>query len=79
MGGYPSEPPALTKLSCFMASPPIPAAGMLYVRHDERADRAVITTVPEAHMAIAVLTRLHLLTFEQVAGRDVEPTRTRLH
>ena len=33
-----------------MASPPIPAAGLLYVRHDERADRAVITAEPEAHM-----------------------------
>jgi hypothetical protein len=31
--------------------PPIPAAGLLYVRHDECADRAPITTVPEAHMA----------------------------
>src|SRR6516225_8841231 len=33
-----------------MASPPILAAGLLYVRHDGRADRAVITAVPEAHM-----------------------------
>jgi hypothetical protein len=29
--------------------PANPAAGLLYVRHDERADRAVITTVLEAH------------------------------
>jgi hypothetical protein len=31
-----------------MASPPIAAADLLYVRHDERADRAVITGEPEA-------------------------------
>jgi hypothetical protein len=30
-------------------------------------------------MAMVVLTRLHLLTLEQVAGRDVKPTRTCLH
>jgi hypothetical protein len=30
-------------------------------------------------MAMLVLTRLHLLTPEQVAGRDVEPARARLH
>ena len=30
-------------------------------------------------MAIGVLTRLHLLTLEQVAGRDVKPARTRLN
>jgi len=30
-------------------------------------------------MAIVVLTRLHLLTLEHVAGRDVEPAGNRLH
>src|SRR5262249_23252118 len=30
-------------------------------------------------MAMAVLTWLHLLTLEQVAGRDVEPAGNRLH
>src|SRR5262245_4287205 len=30
-------------------------------------------------MAVVVLTRLHLLTLEQVAGRDVRPARTCLH
>ncbi len=30
-------------------------------------------------MAVVVLTRLHLLTVEQVASRDVKPARTRLH
>ena len=39
----------------------------------------MITTTPEAYMAIVVLTRLHLLTLEHVAGRDVEPARNRLH
>ena len=34
---------------------------------------------PEAYVAMVVLTRLHLLTLEQVAGRDVKPARTRLH
>ncbi len=55
------------------------AAAPLRVRHDERADRAVITAAPEAYMAMVVLTRLHLLTPEQVAGWDVEPARARLH
>src|SRR5262245_56172614 len=55
------------------------AAAPLRVRHDERADRAVITAAPEAYMAMVVLTRLHLLTREQVAGRDVEPARALLH
>jgi hypothetical protein len=52
---------------------------LLNIRHDERADRAVLTALPEAYVAMAVLTRLHLLTLEQVAGRDVKPARTRLH
>jgi hypothetical protein len=30
-------------------------------------------------MAMVVLTRLHLLTPEQVAGRDVEPAQARLY
>ena len=51
----------------------------LHIRHDERADRAVFAAAPEAYMAMVVLTRLHLLTAEQVAGRDVEPARARLH
>jgi hypothetical protein len=33
---------------CSMAFAPIPAVGLLYVRHDECADRAVITAEPEA-------------------------------
>jgi hypothetical protein len=37
---------------------------LLYVRHDEHAERAVITAQPEAHMAIVILTRLDLLTPE---------------
>jgi hypothetical protein len=52
---------------------------LLNVRHDERADRAVITGATEAHMAMLVLTWLHLFTLEQIAGRDVEPTRSRFH
>jgi hypothetical protein len=51
----------------------------LHIRHDERADRAVFAAAPEAYVAMVVLTRLHLLTLEQVAGRDVKPARTRLH
>ena len=39
----------------------------------------MITTTPEAYMAIVVLTRLHLFTLEQVACRDVEPTGNLLH
>src|SRR5262252_3650440 len=34
---------------------------------------------PEAHMAVAVLTRLHLFALEQVAGRDVQPAGNRLY
>src|SRR5262249_585962 len=51
----------------------------LYVRHDERADRVVINAAPETHMAVLVLTRLHLFTLEQIAGGDVEPARNRLY
>jgi hypothetical protein len=53
---------------------PIPNQGgpPLRIRHDERADRAVIT-LPEAHMAMMVLSRLYLLRVEQVTGWDVEP------
>jgi hypothetical protein len=51
----------------------------LHIRHDERADRAMIAAAPEAYMAVVVLTRLHLLTVEQVAGRDLKPARARLH
>ena len=50
----------------------------LHVRHDKRADRAVIT-VPEAHMAMVILTRPDLLRLEQVTCRDVEPAGTCLH
>ena len=52
---------------------------LLHVRHNESADRAVTTTPPETNMAMVVLTRLHLLTLEQIAGRDVEPAGSRLH
>src|SRR5262245_62065971 len=51
----------------------------LHIWHDERADRAVFAAAPEAYMAMGVLARLHLLTLEEVAGRDVKPARTRLH
>jgi len=51
----------------------------LHIRHDERADRGVFAAPPEAYMAMVVLTRLHLFTPKQVAGRDVKPARTRLH
>jgi hypothetical protein len=30
-------------------------------------------------MAVMVLTRLHLFTLEQVAGRDIEPAGDRFH
>src|SRR5262245_42256136 len=50
-----------------------------HIRHDERADRTVFAAAPEAYMAMVVLTRLHLLTLEHVAGRDIKPARTRLH
>ena len=30
-------------------------------------------------MAVVVLTRLHLFTLEQIAGRDVEPAGNRLY
>ena len=39
----------------------------------------MITPVPEAHMAIVILTRLNLLALEQIACRDVEPAGTCLH
>src|SRR5262249_55214672 len=45
-------------------------------RHDE--DRRVFAAPPEAYVAMVVLTRLHLFTLKQVAGRDVKPARTRL-
>ena len=52
---------------------------LLSVRHDKRADRAVTTSVTEAHMAMLVLTWLDLLRLEQVAGRDIEPTGNRFY
>ena len=39
----------------------------------------MITATPEAHMAMVVLTRLHLFTLEQVTCRHVEPACNRLH
>jgi hypothetical protein len=51
----------------------------LHVWHDERANRAVITSVTETHMAMVVLTRLHLLRLKQVAGGDIEPARDGFH
>jgi hypothetical protein len=51
----------------------------LHVRHNKRTDRAVITAAPKAHMAAVVLTRLHLLTPEQIASWHVEPAGNRLH
>ena len=35
--------------------------------------------MPEAHMAMVILTRLDLLTLEQVACGDVEPAGNCLH
>src|SRR6266849_11082923 len=55
------------------------ATAPLHVRHDECADRAVVTPAAKAHMAMVILTRLDLLTLEQVACRDVEPAGNRLH
>src|SRR5262249_13193526 len=49
------------------------ATASLHVRYDERADRAANSALSDAHMAMVVLTRLYLLTLEQVAGWDVEP------
>jgi len=54
-------------------------AGLLYIRHDERADRAVITAVPEAHMTMPILARLDLLALEQAVCRNIEPAGNRLH
>src|SRR6516165_3245079 len=51
----------------------------LNVRRDERADRAVITSAPETHMAMVVLTWLHLFSLEEVAGWDIKPAGTCLH
>ena len=42
------------------------AGRLLYIRHDERADRAMITAVPEAHMTMPILARLDLLTLERL-------------
>ena len=50
----------------------------LHVRHDERTDRAVIA-VPDAHMAMVILTGLYLLSIEQVTRRDVKPAGNCLH
>ena len=51
----------------------------VHVRHNERADRVVITAAPKTHMTVVILTRLHLFTLEQVAGWDVEPAGNRLY
>ena len=51
---------------------------LLNVRHDERTDRAVIA-VPDADMAIVILTGLYLLSVEQVTGREVKPAGNCLH
>jgi len=39
----------------------------------------VINAASEAHMAVVVLTRLHLFTLEQIAGRNVEPAGNGLY
>ena len=51
----------------------------LHVWHDKRANRAVITSATEAHMAMVVSTWLHLLRLEQVAGGDIEPAGEGFH
>ena len=60
-----------------------PAGGLdqvpLHVWHDERANRAVVAAVSKTHMAVEVLTRLHLLRLKQVAGGDIEPARDGFH
>ena len=77
---YATPPPArLTETKSALLISANWAAATLHVWHDERADRAVITATPEAYVAIAILTRLHLLALELVSGRDVEPAVTRLH
>ena len=52
---------------------------LLNVRHDERADRAVIAAESDTHMTKVVLAGLHLLTREQVARWHVKPARNCLH
>ena len=51
----------------------------LHIRHDERANGAVIAAMSKTHMAVEVLTRLHLLTLKEVAGGDIEPTGDGFH
>ena len=74
-----TEPPNEHVCVDWRVSGPTGRATPLHVWHDERADRAVITSATEAHMAMVVLTWLHLFTLEQVAGRDIEPTGNRFH
>src|SRR5262245_65722622 len=69
-------PTASIPTTCFIVRGRAPP---LHIWYDERANRAAIAAAPEAYMAVVVLTRLHLLTLEQVAGRDVSPARTCLH
>jgi len=54
------------------------AIAPLNVWHNECADRAVITGT-EAHVAMVVLTWLHLFTMEHVAGRNIEPAGHGFH
>jgi hypothetical protein len=61
---------------------PLPArmnGPSLNVRHDERADRAVIAAESDTHMTKVVLAGLHLLTREQVARWNVKPAGNCLH
>src|SRR6516165_1352293 len=44
-----------------------------------RKDRAVVTPVPDANMAMVILARLDLLTLEEVTCGNVEPAGTCLH
>ena len=78
----PSDPQCAVKRLVLKLSSSVEARGVttpLHVRHDESADRAVTTASPETNMAMVVLTRLHLLTLEQIASRDVEPAGSCLH
>ena len=51
---------------------------LLNVGHDERTDRAMIA-VSDAHMAMMILTRLDLITREQVSRWNIKPAGNSLH
>ena len=83
------EPGALIRHQCFpvvvfhdhrtIAVPARMNGPSLNVRHDERADRAVIAAVSDTHMAMMILTGSDLLMREQVACWNVKPAGNCLH